>query len=275
MGLKLGSNVDLSKVVKSLGQKYKLVPHLDLAIGEGEFEWDAHFEPKKGDDAWHPSGDCVPSLHELYLKASGQLAPETISPTLRKIFMTGHFWHQYLQWVVEHNLGFAGADDIERRGIRVWGYYNAVRESDAGLDPEHQALRQTLWDGVATRPTPYHWSTGSGDIVPCVIPGQGEFVIDFKSMNPRMFATGPSPEYVAKWECQGNCYLDFFDMERLLFVGIDKSSGDMKEWEFQRNQPLIDSIYGKWKLVSECLDEGVEPPVDEPWELPLLGPVAS
>lgn len=252
MPLKLGSNIDLGKVVKNLGQKYKLVPHLDLAIGEGEFTWDAHFEAKQGDDAWHPSGDCVPSLRELYLKASGLLPPETISPTLRKIFVIGHFYHQYLQWIVEHKLAFADASCIERKGIRHWGGHDMI-------------------DGKI-HPLPYHWATGAGDIAPCAIPGYGDYAVDFKTMNPRMFATGPSPDYQAKWECQGNIYLDFFDMEQILFVGIDKSNGDMKEWVFTRNQPLIDAIYMKWKIVSECLDQGVEPPADEHVELPLQGP---
>lgn len=277
MGLKLsGGNIDHDKIVKSLGARYKLVPHLDMAIGEGEFEWDAHFEAKASDDAWHPSGDCTPSLHELYLKASGRAEPENIPVTLRKIFIIGHFYHQYFQWIVEHKLGFAGSDDIERRGLHVWGR----RPHPAHLSAEPVTTTTTegtlhveggvhRWEGS---PRPYHWATGSGDIAPCKIPGVGEFAIDFKTMNPRMFATGPSPEYMAKWECQGNIYLDFFDMERILFVGVDKSNGEMKEWEFHRNQPLIDAIYDKWKLVSECLDAEIEPPVDEPWPLPLKGP---
>lgn len=262
MPLKLGSNIDLGKVVKNLGQKYKLVPHLDLAIGEGEFTWDAHFEAKQGDDAWHPSGDCVPSLRELYLKASGQLPPETISPTLRKIFVIGHFYHQYLQWIVEHKLGFADAAAIERKGKRVWA-------TKLYAPPNILQPGKTLAMEV---PLSYHWATGAGDIAPCSIPGYGDYAVDFKTMNPRMFATGPSPDYQAKWECQGNIYLDFFDMEQILFVGIDKSNGDMKEWVFSRNQALIDAIYLKWKIVSECLDEGIEPPADEHVELPLQGP---
>lgn len=253
MGLKLASNIELDKVVKSLGQKMILAPHIDMAIGEAEWEWDAHFQPKLGDDAWHPSGDCTPSLRELYLKATGQAEERPIGPPLRKIFAIGHFYHQWFQYIVQHHLGFAGPEDIERRGVRIWGW------------PE---------DGSAANPgpSPYHWATGSADICPCEIPGHGKYVIDFKTMNPRMFQTGPSPDYAAKWECQGNVYMDFFDMERILFVGIDKSTGDMKEWEFQRNQPLIDAIYLKWQIVSECLTEGIEPPEGEDIPLPLQGP---
>lgn len=257
MGLKLGSHIDLDKVVKSLGQKMILAPHIDMAIGEAEHVWDAHFHPKQADEAWHPSGDCTPSLHELYLKASGQAEARPIGPPLRKIFAIGHFYHQWYQYIVEHQLGFAGPDDIERRGVKSWG--EKERHGAPGV--------------LVARP--YHWAAGSADICPCKIPGHGEFVIDFKTMNPRMFATGPSPDYAAKWECQGNVYMDFFDMDRILFVGIDKATGDMKEWIYERNQPLVDAIYLKWRLVAECLVEGIEPPEDEEIILPLKGPVGA
>lgn len=259
MGLKLSSSIDLDKVVRSLGQKMILAPHIDLAIGEAEWEWDAHFHPKHGDSAWHPSGDCTPSLRDLYLKATGQAAERPIGPPLRKIFAIGHFYHQWYQYIVEHQLGFAGPEDIERRGMKGWG-----TQLDLIVDNGNRKSVQHR---------PYHWATGSADIAPCKIPGQGEYVIDFKTMNPRMFATGPSPDYAAKWECQGNVYMDFFDMDRVLFVGIDKATGDMREWTYHRNQPLIDAIYTKWKIVSECITEGIEPPEDEDIALPLQGPV--
>lgn len=257
MPLKLSSNINLDKVVRNMGQKMLLAPHIDLALADaGEFEWDAHFTPKLPDDAWHPSGDCTPSLRELYLKASGQLAERTFPVSLRKTFMVGHFWHQYLQWVVEHQLAFCDASCIERRGIRHWGGHDMI-------------------DGKI-HPLPYHWATGAGDVAPCTIPGAGDFAIDFKTMNARMFTTGPTPDYLDKWECQGNIYLDFFDLERIIFVGICKDSPhDMKEWIFERNQPLIDAIYLKWHVVSECLDEGVEPPEDEDIWLPVKGPVTT
>lgn len=260
MPLRWGSNIDLDRVVRNLGANYKLVPHLDMELAKGEFEWEFTYKPKEDDDAWHPSGDCTPSLRELYLKAKGQLEERPIGVSLRKTWMVGHFWHQWLQWVVQHKLGFADADGIERRGIKQWSTARWVDDSGAKM--------------VAMKP--YHWATGSGDIAPCSIPGHGDYAIDFKTMNARMFATGPTPDYMAKWECQGNIYLDFFNMDRIIFVGICKDSPhEMKEWEFERNQPLIDAIYNKWKLVSACLDEGVEPPEDEEIHLPLKGPIGK
>lgn len=263
MALRLGSNINLDKVVKNLGQRYKLVPFLDLEIGRGEFEWHFDFEPKKGDDAWHPSGDCVPSVHDLWLKTQDH-EPRVIPTSLMKAFMVGHFWHQYLQWIVHMRLEFCEEKAIERRGKKIWDYTcDCDRDEKTPLN---------CWCCTGQEPLPYHWATGSGDIAPCIIPDIGRYAVDFKTMNARTFAMGPDLGLMAKWECQGNIYLDFFDMDEILFVGICKDSPhDMKEWMFRRNQPLIDAIYNKWKLVSACLDEGIEPPEDEDIELPLEG----
>jgi hypothetical protein len=46
----------------------------------------------------------------------------------------------------------------------------------------------------------------------------------------------------------------------------------LKEFEFDRNQPLIDAIYSKWKLVGDCVEIGLEPPLDYEVPLPLVGP---
>lgn len=260
----------MDKVVRGMGNKYRLVPHLDRAIGEGEFEWEFKFPgPKAIDDAWHPSGDCTPSIHELWEKASAPQEPRQLPIHLLKTFMVGNFWHAYLQWIVEHQLGFAGPDEIERRGKKVWGltYEDCTMNCQGGHSENCMA-----WKVKGSRP--WHWATGAGDIAPCTIPGLDPFAVDFKTMNARVFGTGPDANTMAKWECQGNIYLDFFDLEEIVFVGICKDSPhDMKEWIFAKNQPLIDAIYSKWKLVGACLEEGIEPPVDEEIELPLQGAI--
>lgn len=256
--------VNKSNVASVLARNYKLVPHLNRAIADGEFEWDAKFEPKLGDDAWHPSGDCTPSMHELWLKATGQLEHRPFSVGLRKTFAVGHFWHAYLQWVVVEKLGFAGWDDIERRGTRGWGH------TSVGTVREVPSVGQVPW-------APYHWATGSADVCPCEIPGSGSFLIDFKTMNGNDFRKPDPPDWTAdKWECQANIYMDWFDVEQAIFVGIQKDSPhEFKEFHFKRNQALIDAIYLKWKIVSECLAEGIEVPEDEDVDLPIKGHVKT
>lgn len=250
--------LDKSKMVKSLVKRTKFVQHLDRAIGQGDFVWDFDYEPKKGDTGWHPSGHCTPSPAELYHMALNP-TKEDFPASLYKTFMVGHFWHQYLQWVTVKILGFADEAAVERTGKKGWG--DCIHSG--GL--KHEVCHYQDW----------HYATGSGDLAPIYIPTHGEYLVDFKTMGSHMFKPNlPPGTTIEKWECQANIYMDFFDLERALIVGICKDSPhDFKEYEFRRNQPLVDAIYGKWKLVSACIEEQVEPPVDEEVHLPLRGPI--
>lgn len=267
-----------SKMVTNLVRNTKFVQHLDRAIGMGDFVWNFDYEPKKSDTGWHPSGHCTPSPAELYHMAletdkeraqadnpNDGSAPiqknkkDGFPPSLYKTFMVGHFWHQYLQWITVEILDFAKPEAIERTGKKGWG--DCIHSG--GL--KHEVCHYADW----------HYATGSGDIAPVYIPTWGEFLVDFKTMGAHMYKPNiPPGDTIIKWECQANIYMDFFDLERALIVGICKDSPhDFKEFEFHRNQPLVDAIYGKWQLVSACIDEGIEPPVDEVIELPTRGPV--
>ncbi len=243
-------------LVKNLVTGYKLAPHLDKFIGQGDFEWSATFSPKQGDDAWHPSGDCTPSLHQLYMSATGQTTGRPISTSLRKTFQVGHFWHAYLQEIVVR-LGFCDETAIERKGKRVWAYQ---------APPGHEDHK----------PKPYHWATGSGDIAPCSIPKHGDYLVDIKTMGAHDYKRQGMPEWAAaKYECQINVYMDWFDLDQAIILCVCKDSPhDMKEFVFERNQPLIDAIYQKWELVSYCIREEVTPPEDEEFELPVAGCVS-
>ena len=234
----------------TLAKGDKLVPHLDKVIGQGDFEWTFDYKPKEEDDAWHPSSHCTPTVRELYMYASGRSTERPISTSLYKTFIVGHFWHQYLQHLIVEKLGFADKDCIERRGCKVW-------------------------DDAKT-PAPFWWATGSGDVAPATIPGHGDYLIDIKTMNGHDFRSGKAPAWtVDKWECQTNIYMDFFDLDRAIILGVMKDSPhDFCEFEFERNDALIEGIYKKWRLVGLCLDSKLEPPVDDPLDdLPLSGPI--
>jgi hypothetical protein len=228
---------------RSLAKKYKLVPHLNRVIGQGDFDWEFKYSPKEKDDAWHPSTDCTPNLQALYLKAKGELEERPITVALYKTFMVGHFWHQYLQNIVLEKLQFCELVAIERKG-------------------------QVAWTGAS-----YGWCSGSADIAPASIPKHGDYLIDIKTMNAHDFRTPHLPKWCAdKWECQVNVYMDMFDLDKAIILGVCKDSPhDFKEFEFHKNPTLIDAIYLKWKLVSQCLKNGIEPPPDEDVELYLKG----
>lgn len=255
MALKLGKQRDW---VKKMALQHRVVPHIERAIDSlGEFEWSADFQEKAKDDAWHPSGDCTPTLHELYLKATGCADDRRIDGTLRKIFANGHFWHAYLQEVMVR-ADLTTPENVERRGMVGWGPVDARHFAHIGDIP---------W-------MPWHWATGSMDIADCDVPNHGLAVVDFKTMNTMDFRRGDPPDWCAnKWECQLNIYMDWTNRDTAFIVGIDKGTPHhFKEFMYERNQPLIDAIYGKWKLLAECLTEGITPPENEEWHLPLEGP---
>lgn len=268
MTIKLPKNKGFTKAFA----KTKLGYILDKEIGKGDFLWQYDYKPKLEDNAWHPSGHCTPSLLELYTYANGRPVveewpegtyPETIiqkpiEPALGKIFQVGHFWHQYLQEICVR-AGLCDESAIERRGKRGWG------DRAIGLTHPPKTLAYS----------PFHWATGSADICPLEIPGHGGYLIDFKTMGSHVFRNiTPSEQNAEKWECQLNVYMDFFDMEKAMIVGINKDSPhDFKEFEFRRNQPLIDAIFSKWEIVSACIDEDIAPPEDVVIELPLMGVV--
>lgn len=235
--------LDRTKLVKKLGSRSKLAWRIDRALEEGEFEGVMNFDfsPKEQDDAWHPSGHCTPSLAELYEYAvHGK--EEKFPASLRKTFMVGHFWHAYLQHVVVERLGFATWEDVERR--------HEVRWTEG----------------------PWGWARGSADIAPCRIPEFGDVLVDFKTTNTFSYNADKFP--LDKWECQGAIYMDWHNLDHAIFMAVMKDSPhEMKEIVFERNPALVDAIYEKWALVGEFIKAGIQPPAEEPFHLPLAGPI--
>lgn len=267
--------LDKSKLVMSLSKKQKLVPYLDKAIRKFDKPWEFKYDTKQGDDAWHPSGDCTPTADELYKKiTNGSASSFNADGGLNKAFQVGHFWHQLLQHIVLEELEFCEAKAIERKGLRAWDRNGFIDPEDVPIE-KLDVIKEAGYTKAQWTPPPYHWATGSGDIAPLVLPKGWEGVVDFKTMGSGQYGrdTTPMPDWCAgKYECQINMYMDFFDLERSLILAINKDSGAFKEWEFVRNQPLIDRIYDKWKFVSECLDDGSFPEETTEEPLPLTGP---
>ncbi len=263
-GIKLSS----SKLTKNLVRRTKLVQHLDSAFARFDEKFEFEMTPKERDDAFHPSSHCMPNVYDLWCVADDFFMgrdPDPISGGLRKIFLVGHFWHAILQHLLVNDLEFADPEAIERQGSRItYGELRGMIMPDKG---------EAIPYG-----NPFCWARGSADVAPCRIPRHGEWLVDFKTMNSMSFARNDAPAgFVEKWECQVNIYMDWFDLEKALIVGINKDNGDFREFEFIRNQPLIDAIYKKWELVGICLDDDDVPHPDEDpnVEQYLLGPVMT
>jgi hypothetical protein len=250
-------NFTLADFRKDLSPKYKLVPLLDKAIADFDEEWTFHYEPKQGDLYWHPSGHCTPKPSDLYDLAHDRLnaVPEDreFKRKMSKFGPVGHFWHQFLQHIMVH-YDMVSADAIERSGMRGWG---DLLPFDVRRDYDYK---------------PFHAGVGSADVAPWTHKGN-DYIVDFKTMSSRSFQAVTLPSgFAAKYECQMNVYMDFFDYDRALIVAVNKDTPhNMKEFEFRRNQPLIDVIYDKWKFVADCLQDKKRPDSDDDsvFELPL------
>ena len=231
-----------------------LVPHLE-AYDKWDQPWEFKYEPKEHDDAWHPSGDCLPSAADLYdQKLREERRP--ISPQLQRTFLVGHFWHQVIQKVVVE-LGYAAPEDIERTGVHGWG------------KPWAEADDRKWYQ-------PYQWVRGQADICPLILP-RWSGLCDIKTMNTNDWTeserTGLLPlRFADKYEAQMNIYMHLFDQERALILGVNKDSSKFIEFQFERNQQLIDEVLGKWEYVGECLAQGIAPDGDEP-DLTFKGPI--
>lgn len=246
---------DKTKLTKNLGQNNILVPYLDRAFDSFDEPWEFKYEGKESDDAWHPSGDCTPTVTALYKKATGE-KQERPNGSLLKSFMVGHYWHQLIQHVIVHKLELCGPEAIERKGVSVWG-------------------RTTSHSSEEPHPLPYHWVTGQGDIAPLETK-RWRGIVDIKTIGGDQFKVCKDTKrlpvrFEKKYLCQIQIYMDLFNEDRGLILGVNKDSPhDFIEFQFTCDQKLVDAIYAKWKFVSECLDNKTTPTEEDDKRFALL-----
>lgn len=241
----------MTKFLRKLAKKELLIPHIDSYIGKAEFpdlyRFDIH--PNKApDNHFHPSGDCTPCARTLFAKFSGDLAGKSLTFTSHKNFMVGHFWHHWLQDILTTGLGYADESEVECKLKWV---------SPAG------------WTVV-----------GAADIGRCYIPGyEVPYLIDFKTMNGRMFAQDV-PEYVlSKWTAQVNIYMHLLGElqpwlrapDQCIMVIIQKDTPHgFKEVVIDYDEILVAGIFAKWDAVWEGLKKDYPPVCDcAPGECPM------
>lgn len=223
--------------LKQLAKKELFVPHIERYLAKAEFPeiWNFPIRPhKEPDKFFHPSGDCTPCERYLFAKFAepDRLPLSTHNATSHKNFMVGHFWHILMQDIfVATNM--AEENDVELKLMR--------REED--------------WTAV-----------GSADIGRAYSPGHdASYLIDFKTMNSRGFASGPSDDLLAKWRLQVNCYMDWMQEfgdppQQAVMILIQKDSPHaFKEVVIDYEPGIIYPIYNKWSIVHEALQTN-EPP---------------
>ncbi len=240
--------IDKSKLNFKMGKRYKLVPKLEKAIANfSEEEWQFVYQEKATDHHWHPSSHCILPVSTLYEIATAEdHEREPFPNSLLKTFQVGHFWHQWIQYlVVKANL--CDPNDIERKATHSWGdnYYEQV--------------------------------AGSADICPIIL---GDWIggIDVKTMSANQFKSAGVPEWAAaKYECQMNIYMYLFEQDQWMILAVDKDSPhEFREFIYMRNDHLIEAILDKFRYVSDAVAAGevITTLDDDQWpDLPLTGPV--
>jgi hypothetical protein len=239
-----------------------LANQLDEAFKRFNGDFEFIYEPKKSDQGWHPSGDCLPPVSYLWGKAYASLHPETATVPgkdlshLNKIFMVGHYWHQIIQHIIITEC-WAAPSAIEGIGYRTWDdegeyiYTVGSHADQSQVDTAHNSNYESV--------KPFHYVRGQGDVAPLIMSSWAGLV-DIKTMNPDDFKRGLlQSRFANKYLAQINIYMDLFDLDQALILAVDKGSSAFAEYTFVRDQKLIDQIYTKWERVSWLLDHDQEP----------------
>jgi hypothetical protein len=250
--------------MQALNLGYRVAPAIDQWLDENpEYRWTFTMEPKIGDDAWHPSGSCTPTVRELWETATGVAKERPLTVSLKKTFGVGHYYHQWIQTILRDKLKWCTSENVERRGGRHWDpnpefhchdYWDSPKAAWGLFQSEE---RDECGQRGLLKPAPYHWATGSADVAPLKLVDGTLVLFDIKSISSTdARSDAPPARYVDKWECQASIYMDWFpECEEAIFFGVSKDSPHgFREWVFKPNPDLVDAIYKKWMFVSEALD---------------------
>jgi hypothetical protein len=231
--------LDTRKLLRTLtiGQGSILVPHIEAYQDRGVFPptWDITIVNEKPDDGhFHPSSECLTPVDVLWRQKKGLTPKERIGSSLRRAFDAGHMWHGYFGSILVE-MGFVDPKNVERYII-----YD-IEEGER-----------------------YCRAAGTGDLVGVNIPGNGEWLVDMKTMNKQTFESGLSPHMLAKYTAQVNCYGDWFGYEKMMILAIEKDSPHrLKEIVIQRDETLLNEIYQRWLYVAECLRQNIPAEINE------------
>jgi hypothetical protein len=229
------SKFNSAKLLKTLtsSKGSMLPPHIDRYLAAGKFprQWVVTINNfREKDDYFHPSGDCYAEPIDLWRVRKGVAPSYPITASLRRTFDVGHMWHGYLQNILV-DMGFVTPENVERTLLHKI------------VTPEGNCIGK-----------------GTADLVDVEIPGYGSWLVDIKTMNKEEFVKGANTYTLQKWTAQVNCYMDWLDTEKAFILAVCKDSPHaFREYQIQRDQNLLDSIYERWVYTQNMLDANVLP----------------
>jgi len=235
-----------NKFAKNLRRGELLVPHLNNYFANAVFPDDIPISinmNKEEDLAFHPSS-ALKCSRELYAMLAEELPHGKHALEAQKNFMIGHMYHGLFQWIIVEGLGFAEWDQIEK-------------EFDFGWDKS-----KADFDGscVTESGNPYR-VRGYLDVARCTIPNVGEYLVDIKTVNSRLYNQANLPySTMEKYEAQVKLYLEFEDLPEAIILAIEKDSPHrFKEFRIQRDPDFVNDVVLRWESVVDAVALGELP----------------
>lgn len=250
----------MSSVLRSFSKKKGiLAPFIDNWFLAGEFPESIPFEinmNKEKDDAFHPSSDPLSCVTLLYGRTRKEIPGQKFSAAQNKTFCVGHMYHGLLQWVLVEGLGFSGWEHIEHE-VRRTVDGEELPLTGPGEWQDEPAL-------VAAKERGTWWMRGSADVSSCVIPDQGDYLVDVKTARSYSFGqVGVDDKYWAKYEAQAQMYMDWHQKDAAIVLYQNKDGPhDFKERIIKRDPSFAEAVYERWAVVAEALANGVPPKCD-------------
>jgi len=222
------------KLLKTLtsGQGAILTPHIDAYQERGKFppKWEIDIlneKPKRADNLpilRFRATDALLTPEELFEKYTKEKEPETISAAMRRTLDCGNMWHGYFQNIL----------------------------LDMGLVKEGNIEKYVIQKIVTKRG--YCYGSGQIDLFDVEIPGHGNWLVDFKSMNKLKFDQGLSGDLLLQYTLQVSLYMDWTGAEKGMILAVCKDSPhNLREYQVQLDRSLVDPIYDKWSYVAQCI----------------------
>ena len=186
---------------------------------------------------FHPSEfhECVRKIAYKFYEVEGK---NKITPDLQRIFDNGHYMHErYVQYF--RNIGII---------YGVWQCANPLCKEEYGRDVnigivepempcEKCGCEKYFYEEVNVRKDDF-WFSGHID---CIFKLAGDLgIVDFKSMNSRMFSQLREP--LEKHIIQVTIYLWILDIHSGFLLYENKDTQKIKLYEIVRNDELVEKI---------------------------------
>jgi CRISPR/Cas system-associated exonuclease Cas4 (RecB family) len=198
---------------------------------------------------FHPSEfhDCVRKLAYKYYGVEGK---RKITPDLQRIFDNGHFMHErYTDYFTNMGIIYGVWECANPMCKEKYGKKEKYGIQKRGEPCEKCGCTEYKYNEVNVVDKE-HWFSGHVD---CIFQLSKDFhVVDFKSMNSRLFSQLKEP--LEKHVIQITIYLWILDFESGFLLYENKDTQKIKLYEIERNDELVKKIKNRAKGLRAILE---------------------